>query len=70
VLQAARDEVGRFKKSCGACCPGQVKKMRTITDWWSLWIGLASFAIAIVLAFIVAYGISSQSGPGTSCRAR
>lgn len=28
-----------------SCCGDQLKKMRTTADWWSLWIGLASFSL-------------------------
>lgn len=27
------------------CCGDQLKKMKTTADWWSLWIGLASFSL-------------------------
>jgi len=38
---------------------GQWLKMKSTADWWSLWIGLASFLIAILLVFIVPYDHSS-----------
>ena len=28
-----------------SCCTGQWRKMKTTSDWWSLWIGLASFGM-------------------------
>lgn len=29
-----------------SCCGDQLEKMKTTSDWWSLWIGLASFSLS------------------------
>ena len=38
----------------------QLKQMLTTADWWSLWIGLISFTVAVCLVFIVPYDQSSS----------
>jgi len=44
------------KKGCGS---DQLKKMKSTADWWSLWIGLASFSLAMTLVFTVKYDVES-----------
>lgn len=40
--------------------PKRMKDMYTTADWLSLWIGLASFSIAIAIVFIVPYSIDDE----------
>lgn len=44
----------RKKKSC-AEAGGRLEQMHSTADWWSLWIGLISFVLAIILIFTVQY---------------
>jgi len=37
--------------------PKQVRDMYTTADWWSLWIGLESFALAMAIVFFVPFEI-------------
>lgn len=43
-----------------SCCSDQLKKMISTADWFSLWIGLASFLLAMILVFTVQYDIGSD----------
>lgn len=43
------------EKKCRSCCSSQLNKMRSTADWWSLYIGLASFFLAIILVFTIPY---------------
>lgn len=43
-----------------SCCSDQMKKMKTTADWWSLWIGLASFLLCMILVFAVPYDQGSN----------
>uniref|UniRef100_A0A7S4WF35 Sulfate exporter family transporter n=1 Tax=Ditylum brightwellii TaxID=49249 RepID=A0A7S4WF35_9STRA len=47
------------RKMTKQCLP-QLKKIHTTGDWWSLWIGLASFILAIALVFTVQYDHGSS----------
>ena len=47
-----RDTLSTKKNSC---CSDQMEKMKSTADWWSLWIGLASFLLAMILVFAVPY---------------
>jgi len=38
-----------------SCCTDTFEKMKSTADWWSLWIGLASFLLAMILVFTVPY---------------
>lgn len=40
--------------------PKRVTAMYTTSDWWSLWVGLLTFAAAVVITFIVPYESGSD----------
>lgn len=52
VVNKDEEEASLTKNSC---CSEQMKKMKSTADWWSLWIGLASFLLAMILVFVVPY---------------
>ncbi|KAL3779682.1 hypothetical protein ACHAWO_004187, partial [Cyclotella atomus] len=41
-----------------SCCSDQLSKMAATADWWSLYIGLASFALTTILVFTIPYDLS------------
>ncbi|KAL7546090.1 hypothetical protein ACHAWF_009427 [Thalassiosira exigua] len=41
-------------------CSSQLRKMKSTADWWSLWIGLLSFTLVIILVFAVPYDKESS----------
>jgi hypothetical protein len=43
-----------------SCCSDQLSKMATSADWWSLYIGLASFALTSILVFAIPYELSGK----------
>jgi len=40
--------------------PKRVRNMYTTADWWSLWIGLISFVLAIAIVFLVPFSIGND----------
>lgn len=52
VVDKDEEETSPTKNSC---CSDQMEKMKSTADWWSLWIGLASFLLAMILVFAVPY---------------
>lgn len=43
-----------------SCCSDQLSKMATSADWWSLYIGLASFVLTTILVFAIPYELSGS----------
>jgi len=46
----------------GSRLPKRVSDMYTSSDWWTLWIGLISFALATAIVFLVPFEIDSDRG--------
>lgn len=53
-------EASKEEEQKKSCCSDQLNKMRTSADWWSLYIGLASFALTSILVFAVPYELSGS----------
>lgn len=43
------------KPENSSCIPKRVRDMYTTSDWWTLWVGLISFALAVTLVFAVPF---------------
>lgn len=54
------NEESKEEEEKPSCCSDQLSKMATSADWWSLYIGLASFALTTVLVFTVPYELSGS----------
>ena len=48
------------KEDNSGCCTDQLTKMATSADWWSLYIGLAGFALTTLLVFTIPYELSGN----------
>ena len=48
------------KEENSRCCGDQLTKMATSADWWSLYIGLAGFALTTLLVFTIPYELSGN----------
>lgn len=53
------NHVGQSKNVGLSFWKKETQKMRNSADWWSLWIGLISFTLAISLVFTIPYNQAS-----------
>jgi len=56
----AKALIGKKKKDEVKKLPKRVRDMYTTSDWWTLWIGLISFGLAVAITFGVPYTLEDQ----------